>query len=302
MEKLSPQMMDWITSQLGSHAEIKHVIRLQGSTSSDLFTLQIREPSGESRLVLRLLTNREWLKTEPDLAAHEAAALNLANKSGLPVPEVIGRDVDGLLSGIPAVLMTSVSGKVDLQPGNFDGWLEQMAAALQPLHALDAQDFGWQYFAYNDVKTLEVPAWTTIPDLWQRAIDVVNQPPPPTPFCFIHRDYHPMNTLWQGETLSGVVDWVNACRGPAPFDLSWNRLNLMQMYGLEAAERLREHAIALCSREVWHPYWDLMALIEMLPGPPEIYAPWPVFGLKGLSVPLLIKRADEYLESIIALF
>ena len=301
MEKLSPQTMDWITSQLGSHSEIKHVIRLQGSTSSDLFTLQIREPSGESRLVLRLLTNQEWLKTEPDLAAHEAAALNLANKSGLPVPEVIGWDVDGLLSGIPAVLMTSVSGKVDLQPQNFDGWLKQMAAALQPLHALDAQDFGWKYFAYNNVNKLEVPAWSAKPELWQRAIDVVNQPPPPPSYSFIHRDYHPMNTLWQGETLSGVVDWVNACRGPAPFDLSWNRLNLMQMYGLEAADRLRDHAIALCGRDAWHPYWDLMALIEMLPGPPEVYAPWPVFGLKGLSVPLVIKRADEYLESIIAL-
>ncbi|MRS02255.1 hypothetical protein EG832_03345 [bacterium] len=95
MEDLSPQLMNWLTSRLGSQAVIKRVDRLEGSTSSDLFSLQVREPSGESRLVLRLLTNREWLKTEPDLADHEASALNLAGKSGLPVPEVVAIDADG---------------------------------------------------------------------------------------------------------------------------------------------------------------------------------------------------------------
>lgn len=299
MNSLNPPIYHWISSQLGSHAEIKNVLRLQGSTSADLFMLQIYEPTGESQVVLRLLTKQEWLKTEPDLAAHEAAALNLANKSGLPVPKIIAFDADGKQCGLPAVLMTSVAGKVNLLPQNFDGWLKQMAAALQPLHELEAQDFGWHYFAYNEVKTLEVPSWTVHPDLWRRAIEIVNLPPPPTRYCFIHRDYHPMNTLWQGETLSGVVDWVNACRGPAPFDLAWNRLNLMQMVGVEAADRLRDHAITLCGREAWHPYWDLMALIEMLPGPPEVYAPWPVFGLKGLSLPLMIQRADAYLASVL---
>lgn len=293
--------MNWVKSQLGSQAEIMESLRLQGSTSSDLFTLQIREKSREYKLVLRLLTNREWLQTEPDLAAHEAAALNMAKQSGLPVPEVIAWDAHGVKCGVPVVLMTAVPGRVNLQPLDFDGWFKQMAAALLPLHNLNAANFGWQYFSYNNVKTLQVPTWSEKPGLWQRAIEIVNQPPPPTQSCFIHRDYHPMNTLWQGETLSGVVDWVNACHGPAPFDLAWNRLNLMSMYGVEAAERLRQHAIAICGNEVWHPYWDLMALIEMLPGPPEVYQPWPVFGLRDLSARLLIQRADEYLSSVVNL-
>lgn len=25
------------------------------------------------------------------------------------------------------------------------------------------------------------------------------------------RDYHPINVLWLGEEISGIVDWVNAC-------------------------------------------------------------------------------------------
>ncbi|HCS39601.1 MAG TPA: aminoglycoside phosphotransferase family protein [Anaerolineaceae bacterium] len=302
MNHLSLIVIEWIKSQLGSQAEIMESLRLQGSTSSDLYSLQIEEKSRKYKLVLRLLTNREWLQTEPDLAIHEAAALNMAKQSGLPVPEVIAWDAHGAKCGVPAVMMTAVSGEVNLQPLDFDHWLKQMAAVLHPLHALDAEDFGWQYFSYNDVKTLQVPTWSEKPGLWQRAIEIVNQPPPPTQSCFIHRDYHPMNTLWQGETLSGVVDWVNACRGPAPFDLAWNRLNLMSMYGVEAAERLRHHAISLCGKESWHPYWDLMALIEMLPGPPEVYKPWPVFGLRDLSASLLIQRADDYLISLLENF
>jgi aminoglycoside phosphotransferase (APT) family kinase protein len=300
MNLLSLQIIDWIKTQLGSQSEIQNIARLQGSTSSDLYTLQISEKSREYKLVLRLLTNQQWLIDEPDLAEHEAAALAMAKRSGLNVPEVVAWDADGQHCGVPAVLMTQVPGKVDLHPQDFDGWLKQMAAVLLPLHALGAEDFEWQYYSYNNLKTLNVPSWSTKPDLWQKAIEIVNQPPPPTKYCFIHRDYHPMNTLWHADSLSGVVDWVNACRGPAPFDLAWNRLNLMQMYGVTTASRLRDHAVAICGNEIWHPYWDLMALIELLPSPPEVYAPWLVFGLQDITSELLKQRADEYLLSVIS--
>lgn len=299
MDQLPVNITNWITAQLNSKTEIREVVRLQGSTSSDLFTIHIREKSREYKLVFRLLTNQAWLIDEPDLTEHEAAALVMAKRSGLNVPEVVAWDANGQHCGVPAILMTQVPGKVDLQPQDFDGWLRQMAEALQPLHALDAADFKWQYYTYNEVKTLKVPSWSAKPDLWQQAIEIVNQPPPLTKTCFIHRDYHPMNTLWQGETLSGVVDWVNACRGPAPFDLAWNRLNLMQMYGTVAADRLREHAIAICGTDAWDPYWDLMALIELLPGPPGVYEPWPVFDLRSLTIPLMTQRADAYLASVL---
>lgn len=290
---------DWISHSLGSKAKILFVMKLEGSTSSDLYKIEIVEGSRSYVLVLRLLTNSEWLTDEPDLAEHEAGALLLAHQTGLPVPEIVAWDADGARSGIPAVLMTYVPGKVNLQPKNFDDWLRQMAKALKPIHAVDASVFKWNYYSYYDPEKLKVPSWAQKPQDWEHAIEIVNQSAPDSQPVFIHRDYHPMNTLWQGETLSGIVDWVNACRGPASFDLAWNRLNLMSMYGVKAADQLREHALTICGDEVWHPYWDLRALMELLPGPMEIYAPWPVFGLNGLSVPLLIKRAEEYLASVL---
>ena len=299
---LAPQITDWIYSHLDSTAEIKSIKKLGGSTSSDLYSIGILEGSTGFNLVLRLFTNLEWLSHEPDLAKHEAEALKLARKTNLPVPMLVGWDADGQACGVPAVLMTEVPGHVNLQPTDEDGWLRQMAAALQPLHELDAEGFAWQYFPYNDLKALQVPAWTNQPKAWETAIEIVNQPAPPSMMCFIHRDYHPMNTLWQGQKLSGIVDWVNACRGPAAFDLAWNRINLVQMVGLETADHLRHHALNLCGKEVWHPYWDLTALIEVLPGPPEVYPPWEEFGLRGLSPVLLISRIEEYLSALLKVY
>jgi aminoglycoside phosphotransferase (APT) family kinase protein len=292
-------LIQWITNALGNQAKIHSIRQLKGSTSATLYQIQIGETLREYNLILRLLTNAEWLQEEPDLAEHEAAALTLAKQSGLLVPEVVAYDPAGNRCGIPALLMTEIPGCVNLTPDNFDDWLRQMAEALLPLHLINARDFHWQYHPYYNPDLLQIPAWSRKPELWKRAFETIRQPAPETKYCFIHRDYHPMNTLWLGDQLSGIVDWINACQGPAPFDLAWNRLNLMQMYGLEAAERLRFYAIQACDENVWHPYWDLMALCELLPGPPEIYQPWLDFGLNDLSTPLLISRTEDYLASIL---
>jgi hypothetical protein len=39
--------------------------------------------------------------------------------------------------------------------------------------------------------------------------------------------------------------------------------------------------------------------MEVLPGPPEVYAPWLDFGLDHLNETLVIKRLEEYLASLL---
>ncbi len=298
-DPLTPRVLDWVRRCLGHGVEIISTRKMAGSTSSDLYALELKEGSLTYTLVLRLFTNQTWLEEEPDLAEHESAALELAAKTGLPVPTIVTKDADGSACGFQTVLMTQVSGAVNLQHADFEDWLRQMAAALAPLHSLDAEDFKWHYYSYNKPNEVQVPSWTSKPRDWERAIELVNQPAPESQISFIHRDYHPMNTLWQTGRLSGIVDWVNACRGPSSFDAAWMRINLMQMYGMQAADRFLDHYLDLCGEKAYHPYWDLMALIELLPGPPYVYEPWPVFGLKGLSSSLLIQRADDYLACVL---
>ena len=60
-----------------------------GSTSSSLFRVERTDAPAAERYVLRVLDNWEWLTAEPDLASHEAAALDEAERAGLPTPRLV---------------------------------------------------------------------------------------------------------------------------------------------------------------------------------------------------------------------
>ena len=59
-----------------------------------------------------------------------------------------------------------------------------------------------------------------------RASPLAHAPPPELPERFIHRDFHPGNTLWEGAELTGVIDWTTGSRSPAAVDLGHLRWNL----------------------------------------------------------------------------
>jgi hypothetical protein len=72
-----------------------------------------------------------------------------------------------------------------------------------------------------------------------------------------------------------VVDWPNACRGAANIDVAWCRMNLAALYGVAAADRFLDFYRSLTGPSFdYHPYWDLIVLIELLPGPPDVYSGW----------------------------
>jgi aminoglycoside phosphotransferase (APT) family kinase protein len=252
-------------------------------------------------LVLRLFVKEDWLREEPDLAVHEAASLAKARETGLPTPELVAIDAEGKQCGVPAVLMTKLPGQVELAPQALENWLFELATPLVSIHAVEADAYAWSYFTYNDVARLEPPGWSTCPELWEKAIEIVQGTRPEAPKCFIHRDYHQTNVLWQGGKISGVVDWVNACRGPAGIDLGHCRWNLSGLYGVTAADMFLDAYLSLAGDEFrYDAYWDLISVIEGLPGPPDVYAGWVAFGVRHLDDNLMRERADAYLTSLMA--
>jgi aminoglycoside phosphotransferase (APT) family kinase protein len=303
LHHLRANAIQWIEEAVGPGAQVVSASPQGGATSSTLHVVKVRYKSRTLSLVLRRFTNQEWLSEEPDLATHEAASLRKARAAGIPVPEMLAFDLDGAEVGEPAILMTRLPGRVVLFPEDFEDWLHQQAEILPRLHSLDPGDFPWRYAPYNDVTRLEIPAWSKHPKLWKRAIEIVNASPPASLARFIHRDYHPVNILWQAGKLSGVVDWPNACCGPACIDISWCRANLAALHGLEAADRfLQIYQSIMGVGEEYHPYWDLMVIIEILPGPPDVYPPWIEYGGRGLTDALMLEREDAYLASVMARF
>jgi aminoglycoside phosphotransferase (APT) family kinase protein len=298
---LSRGVRCWIHDVLGSGVTIQPAVRLAGATSSELFHIRAQSGSGDADLVLRLFVKEDWLREEPDLALHEAASLTKARETGLPTPELVAIDTEGTQCGVPAVLMTRLPGEVELAPQDLENWLFRLAEALVSIHAVDADGYAWSYFTYNDVSRLETPGWSTCPELWEKAIEIVQGTRPKVPERFIHRDYHQTNVLWQDGKISGVVDWVNACRGPAGIDIGHCRTNLASLYGVTAADVFLDAYVSLAGSAFrYDPYWDLIAVIEGLPGPPDVYAGWVAFGVQHLNDRLMLERSDAYLASLMA--
>ena len=85
------------------------------------------------------------------------------------------------------------------------------------------------------------------------------------PAAFIHRDYHPGNTLWVAGRLTAIVDWTSASWGPPAVDVAHMRANLAMSHGVEAADEFLEAYRAVAGPYAYDPYWDLRVAVDFLP-------------------------------------
>ena len=296
---LSENTRRWIESATG--ARVVSVSVLPGATSSVLHAVEVRAGDRSRVLVLRRFVNEEWTRREPDVAIREGRSLQHATRAALPTPELIAVDSNGEHCGVPATLVTKLEGSVVLEPPDLKSWLRGLADVAARIHRVDAAGFPWKYRRYNDRESLSVPRWSSQPDAWRRAIQVVEGPQPSYRECFVHRDYHPSNVLWQNGAVTGVVDWVNGCRGPAGIDVAWCRHNLANLHGVHLADEFLSSYIAQAGSDFqYDPYWDLMSVVELLPGPPGMYAGWRAAGVPNITGVVMRERVDAYVGSLVA--
>lgn len=295
---LPVEAVQWVESVLGDGAKVTGVAKMVGGIGAGIHRVEIEYDGELTSYVLRRFLNQEWLDKEPDLARHEAESLRTAFQGGLPAPDLIAYDEYGLQSGSPVVLSSFLPGKVILQPEDMGDWLSGLAMLAMQIHQADIPAFPWRYYTYNNVQELVVPSWTGRTEDWEKALEIVRGPRPDGPEIFIHRDFHPTNVLWQNGKVSGLVDWVNACWGPVGIDLGHCRLNLVHLYGVDVADRFLSAYQNLTSGYIQHAYWDLITLVEFLPGPLGMYPGWTDLGFPDIPEKILIERMDEYLVSI----
>ena len=274
---------------------------MHGATSSRLDDVELDDGTARRHVVLRRFTDEKWVRREPDVAVRESVSLQHAKRAGLPAPAMIAVDARGDDCAVPATLVEKIEGTVVLTPADTQDWLRGLAEAAAQIHRVEASGFRWKYRRYNDGVRLSVPAWSKQQDAWRKVIEIVQSPPPSYRECFIHRDYHPSNVLWQNGRVTAVVDWVNGCRGPAGIDVAWCRHNLANLHGVAIADDfLAAYTMAAGCEFEYQPYWDLMTVVELLPGPPTMYEGWRAAGVPPISNATMRERVDSYVTSLIA--
>jgi aminoglycoside phosphotransferase (APT) family kinase protein len=246
-QALPPASLRWAETQAGGRSLAALPMESRWLANHLLVMTDGRE------LVLRRWARPGWETDDPDLtAAREALVLERLAGSEVPAPELVAADAEAADCDVPALLITRLPGAA------FDGRppLGPLADVLAQIHAIDPGGIP-PFRRYYEPDDLRVPPWADDRTVWEDAIALAHEPPPALPDRFIHRDFHPGNTLWEGVELTGVVDWTTGSRGPAAVDLGHLRWNLVVDYGQRVADALLPH-------DEHHPYYDVVTALDVL--------------------------------------
>lgn len=127
-------------------------------------------------------------------AANEAHVLDVLDGLDGWAPRLLGADPDGARSGEPAVLISRLPGRADI-------------TTIAPETAAAQQGRG------------AAPGRSLLKAHGHRLTGAE--------YVLTHYDFWAGNVLWQGDTLTGVVDWSGASLAPRGFDVGWCRLDLV---------------------------------------------------------------------------
>jgi aminoglycoside phosphotransferase (APT) family kinase protein len=265
----SPATLRWIADCLGPGSRVRLVRPLPGGVTHVNHALLVETRSGIAhRLVLR-----RWARPGPTIAdlefppEREIAALALLARCEVTTPALVAADPSGAYCDAPALLISRLVGHPPRPgPDDLPEYLIQLAAALLSIHAVGGATTMPPYAPYNDLDVRLPPRYALRPGLWAQAFDVATGPAPAGgDYGFIHRDYHPDNTLWSYGRLTGVVDWSTASYGPPAVDVAAMRWNLALRYGTEIAEGFLTAYQQVCGDHGHDPYWDVRAVLDLLP-------------------------------------
>jgi aminoglycoside phosphotransferase (APT) family kinase protein len=298
----------WCERQLSDR--IYRVSVLSGGVAGHMFGLRL---ASGADVVLRLLALEPWRSAAWEYLDREWAALQMLIESDVPAPRPLALDRDGMDAGDPALLMSRVRGDIDLVSRGLQR-LEQAVETLRAIHEIQPPAGAWpaKYRSWAFESKMTVPPWSSDDGLYVEAFARLREPSPPYNRTFLHRDYYPANLLWSDGALTGVVDWNEACSGPADLDVAHNCSNLAGLHGVEYAVAFRQayrHAGGgLADDPEAAAYWQVMDLVGFLPGPSgresgataqALSEIWGAHGRDDLSVELVRRRREDLLRTVL---
>lgn len=241
---------------------VDEVVPIKGGMTSAM--LALRDRAGATT-VLRLITVEPWRTHGRDLVMRESVTQRTLVSTGVPAPHSLATDPEGEATGHPAHLMTLVPGSPDATRRD-DGSLAAVAGLLASIHLVVATPAPRAYESWAWPAKWVVPAWAGRADLWQAAFELLAEDPPDFEPTFLHRDFSPRNLLWAGDSVTGVVDWVETSTGPAWLDVAHCSTNLALTHGSPVGQRFAAAYTRLTGVQR-QPYWDVMDVVGFLPPP-----------------------------------
>ncbi|MFF7525064.1 alpha/beta fold hydrolase [Streptomyces pseudovenezuelae] len=290
----------WVAKQLPEGRSVVDSGCLSGGWSSQMRRLELDDGT---ELVLRSFVKPFFRRHAPGLLGREASVLALlADVEGVPAPAPVAVDASGEHCDHPSLLMSRLPGGVRVDEEDLDRRLDLLAAQLVRIHQVVPEERPRTYQAWawpEKVRGVRGP-------LWERAVDVIRQDPPPYEGCFLHRDFHPGNVLFTGAgaelRISGVVDWVETSWGPADLDVAHCSTALALLHGpahgLAFRQRYEAHGGRRLADGPDHLYWRLLDALAYCPDAAKLAGPWRELGRTELTSEVLSGRLELYVREL----
>ncbi|MFJ5231236.1 phosphotransferase family protein [Kitasatospora sp. NPDC088391] len=322
-EMIGERTAAWVADRLGRDEHITEVTTLRGGWTSEMRRLTVTGPDGERTLVLRSFVKPFFVQHAEGLLGREAAILRLLAPGGVPAARLVAVDAAGAHGEHPSLLMTLLPGGVRLEPAGARARADLAARQLLEIHRTGVTDATRprDYQPWTAPERVAVPPDTTRPALWSRAVALIDRHPPRYRPCFLHRDYHPGNLLYEGAAdgtdradgagdagdgglrISGVVDWVETSWGPADLDVAHCATAHALLYGpehgLAFADRYTAAGGTLADDPADHLYWRLLDALAFAPDAEKVAVPWRELGRTDLTPQVLGDRLEEYVAGLL---
>jgi aminoglycoside phosphotransferase (APT) family kinase protein len=308
-DELSARLERYLSQKLSApDLIVSHLARIPGGASRETYRFRASYKHNgvllDRGLILRRDPTASLIETE---RTTEFRAYQAFHKLGLPVPEPIALELDGVALERPFFIMEEITGcsvgsviAPDPYAAHREKIGEQFFTTLGRIAKADPEALALADF---DGPSSPDACWSHEVARWEKVIEEDEREPqpiaraairwlkrnPPTParkICVVHGDYRSGNFLFDSDgNIRAILDWEMAHRGDPLEDLGW-ALDPLWSHGdpsRPAGTVARADAIA-----IWEKASGLTADLHAL-------AWWEVFAsLKGLAI--WISAAREYAE------
>ncbi|MFE8973769.1 phosphotransferase family protein [Streptomyces cyaneofuscatus] len=298
----------WVERSLRRGDRVCAVAALRGGWTSQMRRLDVEGQGEPYSLVLRSFVKPFFVRHALGLLTREADILGLLADTNVPAARLHGVDAAAEHCDHPSLLMSLLPGSLRLDGEDIERKTELLARQLVAIHGVLVPEGARPrtYQPWTSPERVRLPENSKQPEVWQRAVEVIRQPPPAYRPCFLHRDFHPGNVLFAGEgadlTITGVVDWVETSWGPADLDVAHCSTALALLHGVPVGMRLADHYVAaggtLSDAPADHLYWRVLDALAFAPDSEKVAEPWRELGREDLTPAVLAQRLEEYLQAL----
>lgn len=259
---------EWLREELRAHT-IRRIGPIPGSSTASVSSWEVQDWRGVAMAIVVKRYDRVVVGHEAvALVRSEERGLLAAEQCALDAPRSVCADPEGAHTGAPSLAMTRMDGVAKAVGGR--EWILGLANALGAIARVARPTIALPPMESWREPLDDCPTWLGDQGLWRAlqqrmAVALVGSAPQ-----FVHRDFHPLNVLWDGGAVRGVVDWANACIGPIELDVSRCRVNIALTSGIDAADSF----LGACSPFVngYDRAWDLETIASFLGNPDVVLA------------------------------